>query len=68
MLEDLIWLKLEADAFLYQMARIIVASVFLIGSGRQPVSWLRDLVESRDRKLAPPPAPPQGLCLIKVVY
>jgi tRNA pseudouridine38-40 synthase len=67
-LGEMVWLTLEADAFLYQMARIIAASIFLIGSGQQPVDWMRSLIESRDRKLAPPPAPPQGLCLIKVVY
>jgi len=67
-LGEVFWLTLEADAFLYQMARIIAACVFLVGSGQQPVSWLQELVESKDRKLAPPPAPPQGLCLTKVVY
>jgi|WetSurMetagenome_2_1015567.scaffolds.fasta_scaffold457253_2 tRNA pseudouridine38-40 synthase len=67
-LGDRFWLTLEADAFLYRMARIIAAATFLVGSGQKPVEWLAGLVEKGDRKLAPAPAAPQGLCLIKVVY
>jgi len=67
-LGDLVWIVLEADAFLYQMARIIVSSLFLVGTGRESVEWLGSLLASKDRRLAPPPAPAQGLCLVKVRY
>ncbi len=67
-LGNLVWIVLEADAFLYQMARIIVASLFLVGTGERKTEWIASLLESRDRRLAPPPAPPQGLCLVNVRY
>ncbi len=67
-LGDLVCITLEADAFLYQMARIIVSALFLVGAGRQPVEWMDSLLRGRDRRLAPPPAPPQGLCLVQVRY
>jgi tRNA pseudouridine38-40 synthase len=65
---DLVCIGLEADAFLYQMARITVASLLLIGKGDRPAEWLGELLAGRDRRLAPPPASPSGLCLVKVKY
>jgi tRNA pseudouridine38-40 synthase len=67
-LGDLVWITFEADAFLYQMARIMVSCLQLVGTGRHSIEWMRGIVEGCDRKAAPPPAPPQGLCLINVRY
>lgn len=67
-LGDLVWIVLEADSFLYQMARIIVAALILIGTGQRPVAWLQEVLIGRDRRLAPPPAPAAGLCLVNVRY
>jgi tRNA pseudouridine38-40 synthase len=67
-LGNMVWIVLEADAFLYQMARIIVSSLFLVGMGERQVDWPASLLESRERRLAPSPAPAQGLCLVNVRY
>lgn len=67
-LGDLVWIILEADAFLYQMARIIIGAVIQVGTGQKPPEWVGELMRGRDRRLCPPPAPASGLCLIRVRY
>ncbi|MCU0959612.1 MAG: tRNA pseudouridine(38-40) synthase TruA [Pirellulaceae bacterium] len=60
--------EVEADGFLYNMVRNIVGSLVLVGRGEQPPEWLRDVLAARDRKLAGPTAPAQGLLLLHVSY
>jgi len=67
-LGNFVWVVLEADAFLYQMARIIVASLCLVGRGEKEAIWVEEILKGRDRGLAPAPAAPQGLCLVSVKY
>jgi tRNA pseudouridine38-40 synthase len=50
------------------MVRNIVGLLVEIGRGRLPVAAMADLLAARDRRLAPPPAPPHGLCLEWVRY
>lgn len=66
--ERLLTIRLHADGFLYRMARNIVGALIKVGRGRLTVEGFRKIFEARDRNLAPPPAPPQGLCLYKVFY
>jgi tRNA pseudouridine38-40 synthase len=65
---DLIRFEFAADAFLQHMVRNIVGSLVYVGSGRQPVTWIRDLLESRDRTRAAPTFSPAGLYLAAVEY
>lgn len=67
-LGELVWVVLEADAFLYQMARIILGALIEVGTGRQPPEWMAELMRGRDRRLCPPPASASGLCLVQVKY
>lgn len=60
--------RIRASGFLPQMVRTIVAALVEIGSGRRPVAALATLLAGRDRRLAPAPAPPQGLTLWAVGY
>jgi tRNA pseudouridine38-40 synthase len=39
-----------------------------IGRGKYPPEHFREVLEKRDRRLAGPTAPPQGLFLVKVEY
>ncbi len=57
-----------ADGFLRNMVRIIVGSLVEVGVGKRPPSWLQEVLESRDRRLAGPTAPAQGLFLYAVEY
>ena len=64
----LIEVEIEANAFLYQMVRNIVGALIEVGRGNLHPAAVEKLTEGRDRTKCPPPAPPQGLCLVKVKY
>lgn len=61
-------IEVEASGFLYNMVRNIVGTLVQIGRGREPLSFAADVLASRDRRLAGPTAPPQGLYLLKVNF
>lgn len=56
------------DGFLYKMVRIIVGSLVEIGLGKQGPDWLDRVLKGKDRQLAGPTAPAQGLVLERVLY
>jgi tRNA pseudouridine38-40 synthase len=56
------------SGFLRHMVRNIVGSLVEIGRGRRSVEWIAEVIEGRDRDLAGPTAPPQGLVLVAVEY
>ena len=66
--QNFVTFEIEANGFLYNMVRIIVGSLVQIGLGKQDEAWLRRVVDGRDRRLAGPTAPPEGLCLLFVRY
>lgn len=59
---------IQANAFVHHMVRNIVGSLIEVGQGKQPVEWIRWLLEQKDRKLAAPTAKAEGLYLVKVYY
>jgi tRNA pseudouridine38-40 synthase len=58
----------SADRFLHHMVRNLVGSAVAVGRGARPPSWLREVLESRDRTRAGATAPAQGLTLLRVLY
>lgn len=60
--------EVEANAFLHHMVRNIVGSLLPIGRGERPVGWIAELLAGRDRRVAGPTAPPQGLCFLGPRY
>tara|TARA_R110002126_G_scaffold33382_44_gene104650 strand:+ start:8884 stop:9663 length:780 start_codon:yes stop_codon:yes gene_type:complete len=65
---DYLILDIKANAFLHHMVRNITGSLLEIGMGRQPVNWLAELLQSRNRNLAAATAKPGGLYLVDVDY
>ena len=65
---DRITIDVAANAFLMHMVRNITGTLAAIGQGEQPVSWARDVLESRDRTVGGITAPPHGLTLVAVDY
>ncbi len=71
-------IEVEADGFLYNMVRAIAGTLFLFGSSESSrrgsrghgikAPLMRDILESRDRILAGPTAPPHGLYMLEVIY
>jgi tRNA pseudouridine38-40 synthase len=61
-------LVLRGDGFLRHMVRNIVGTLVEVGRGRWPPEQMAAILASRDRRLAGPTAPPQGLFLVEVEY
>ncbi|MFC1577208.1 tRNA pseudouridine(38-40) synthase TruA [Candidatus Omnitrophota bacterium] len=64
----LIVIDIEADGFLYNMARSIVGTLIEVGRGKLEPRMVKKIIASRDRNAAGPTAPAKGLCLIRVRY
>ncbi len=66
---NLIYIDIEADGFLYNMARNIVGTLVKLASGRQPPSYnMKNILKAQNRRLAGPTMPAKGLCLMEVKY
>ncbi len=65
---ELIFLDIEANAFLHHMVRNIAGVLMAIGAGEKPVEWAREVLEKRDRAKGGVTAPPSGLYLAQVYY
>jgi tRNA pseudouridine38-40 synthase len=59
---------LTADGFLQHMVRNVVGTLVDIGRGRVDAAAMPAILQSRQRAMAGPTAPPQGLCLVRVMY
>ena len=61
-------IDVQATAFLHHMVRNIAGALMDVGTGKESVDWVGDVLEARDRKLAGVTAPPHGLYLVDVGY
>jgi tRNA pseudouridine38-40 synthase len=64
------WIKieLEADGFLYNMARAIVGTMVKVARRKMPLLQVSQAIETKDRELAGPTMPAHGLFLVRVDY
>lgn len=65
---DLLVFEIEASGFLHHMVRNIVGTLVDVGTKRTTTEYFKELLHSRDRRLAGVTAPPQGLFLKEVKY
>lgn len=65
---EYITLTLNANGFLHHMVRNIIGSLIYVGAGKQPVTWLRDLLLEKDRTRSAPTFAPDGLYLAAIEY
>lgn len=63
-----LYFNVHGTGFLQNMVRILVGTLLEVGYGRMAPEQMADILEARDRRLAGPTAPPEGLCLVKVDY
>lgn len=63
-----IFFVLRANGFLQHMVRNIVGTLVVIGQGKMASPHMHGILQSRQRQLAGPTAPPQGLFLLRVDY
>jgi tRNA pseudouridine38-40 synthase len=65
---DIITISVTGSGFLYNMVRIIAGTLIEAGRGAYPPHKIKEILEGRDRSLAGPTAPAQGLTLINIDY
>ena len=65
---DLIFIDIEANAFLHHMVRNIAGVLMTVGNGRESPGWVKTLLECRDRSKGAETAPPYGLYLYDIFY
>ena len=58
----------DANAFLHHMIRNLMGSMLAVGSGVRPVSWVAEVLAARDRRLAAPTFPADGLYFLGPYY
>ncbi len=66
--DEFVLFDIEANAFLYRMVRSLVGSLKLVGDGAWTVEDFGRAFRSCDRSQSGMVAPPQGLCLVSVIY
>jgi tRNA pseudouridine38-40 synthase len=60
--------EFEANAFLHHMIRNIMGCLIAVGQGKQPPSWVRDVIAARSRDAAAPTFSPDGLYFLGPRY
>ncbi len=60
--------RVEADGFLHHMIRNIVGTLLEISMGKLDVETVTEILRRRDRSMAGPTAPAEGLYLVKIWY
>lgn len=64
----MIVLDIRANAFLHHMVRNIAGVLMTIGAGERPVEWMKEVLESLERRSGGVTAHPYGLYLVQVEY
>jgi tRNA pseudouridine38-40 synthase len=66
--DEIVVMRVHANAFLQHMVRNIAGVLIAIGSGEREPDWARQVLEARDRTQGGVTAPPDGLYLTAVEY
>jgi tRNA pseudouridine38-40 synthase len=65
---DAVEIEAEARSFLHHQIRNIAGTLKLVGEGKRPPGWVAEVLAARNRAVAGPTAPPDGLCFLWVRY
>lgn len=66
--EDIIKIYVTGDGFLYNMVRIIVGTLIMVGNNKVKPCEIKEIIDSKDRKKAGICVPANGLILEEVYY
>ncbi len=67
-INDKIIFSIKANRFLRGMVRAIVGTLLMVGKGKLSVDQFQNIIQSRQRNLSGPLAPPHGLFLYDIEY
>jgi tRNA pseudouridine38-40 synthase len=67
-LSHLLVFEITGQGFMRYMVRNLVGALLEVGRGKMSLEQFKEVLEARDRRVAPPPAPPQGLILKHIEY
>lgn len=65
---QLIRITINGNGFLYNMVRIITGTLIKVGMGIYPPEYVKEILDSRDRRLSAPKAAACGLTLLEIEY
>ncbi|MGB3496203.1 MAG: tRNA pseudouridine(38-40) synthase TruA [Elainellaceae cyanobacterium] len=65
---NFLYIEIQASGFLYGMVRLLVGMLVEVGRGALSVETFIDIWMRRRRDCVKSAAPPQGLCLLRVLY
>jgi tRNA pseudouridine38-40 synthase len=60
--------EFDASAFLHHMVRNVMGCLVAVGQGVRRAQWLSEVLAARERRLAAPTFPPQGLYFLGPYY
>ena len=63
-----IYIYYNGTGFLQYMVRIMTGTLIAVGRGELKPEEVENILQAKDRSIAPPTAPAKGLCLEKVHY
>jgi tRNA pseudouridine38-40 synthase len=66
--ENVLAYRIEADAFMRNMIRILVGTMLEVADGKRTIEDFRELLEGAPRERAGETAPPHGLYFTGVTY
>lgn len=66
--DELITMDICGNGFLYNMVRIIAGTLIQVGSNKLPADKIKTIIVSKNRGLAGPTAPPEGLMMLQIEY
>jgi tRNA pseudouridine38-40 synthase len=65
---DRVIIEVTANAFLHHMVRNIAGVLMAVGMGKQPLGWVKEVLNAQDRKKGAETAPAYGLYFAEVTY
>jgi len=66
--DDTITLQICGNGFLYNMVRMIVGALLLVGRGSYPPKQIKEFLAAKGGQVVKVTAPPQGLMLMGIKY
>ena len=67
-IKDFFVITICANGFLHHMVRNIAGVLIAVGTGKEKIKWVVDVLNAKDRKLAAVTAEPDGLYLVNINY